>query len=261
MEACTLGWLYDGQDGVAYFSTASHCFNEAASTSVSLASGERLGDVRVRGDSAVAATDIALVAVDPSLRARTLGTMRGHPTIPSGAVGPAPLNLGAPLQFSGHGDGVNLTAETREGRQGTVTNGSDALVWRGAGPLTPGDSGGPVADAAAGRALGLVKGLQVSFLPPSPTGGNVGPTVEATLALARTHGLTLRLRLAGQGPPPLPQAAAPAPSPPAAGPAPAAKPKRKPSAASRRATCRRKAKRIKRSSKRRAALRRCARIR
>lgn len=260
LEACTLGWLYDGRDGTAYFSTASHCFDGAQDDKASLAGGERLGVVRARGDSAEAATDIALIAVDAALRPRTLGTMRGHPAIPSAAVGPAPLDIGSALQFSGHGDGVHLTAETRERRQGRITAGSTAMFWRGIAPIVFGDSGGPVAETGTGRALGLVKGAQFSFRPDDPGGGNVGPTVEATLALARRHGLALTLRLAGQGPPPVPSAVAP---PGAAMPAqaPAAQRPRRISAARRRAACRRAARRVRRASKRRAALRRCARVR
>lgn len=265
---CTLGWLFDGGDGVAYFSTAAHCVTEPQQA-VHLSSGifpattkgERLGQVRMVGDKATAATDAALIAVEPGLRPRTLGTMRGHDRIPTGSVSPLAVSVDATLQMSGYGYGFDATSATREGRQGTLRPGSSAHAWEGLLPQTGGDSGGPVADAADGRAMGLVKGARANG---TGQAGSWGPTVAAVVDLARRNGIQITLRLAGQGPPP------PAPPPPAisapahAAPArsgPSSAAYRRKAAARKRSACRRKAQRIKRSTSRRRALRRCTRFR
>jgi pyruvate/2-oxoglutarate dehydrogenase complex dihydrolipoamide acyltransferase (E2) component len=264
---CTLGWLLDGDDGVAYFTTAAHCADgvgQPVHLSIGLfpasTAGERLGQFRLVGDQNEAATDVALIAVDAAMRDRTLGTMRGHDTIPAGAVSPLDLPDNAALQMSGHGMGFEATSETREGRQGFLRPGSTAFAWEGLLPHTGGDSGGPLADVAGGRAMGLVKGARVDG---EGSAGSWGPTVAAVIDLAARSGIGLQLRLAGQGPPRLPAAAPPPPASSAqAAPPPAAPaaPKRS-SVASRRAACRKKARRHRRASVRRRALRRCARIR
>ena len=279
---CTLGWLFDGADGSVYFSSAGHCFTRGEVVELADSSqpqgldgpavGEPLGTVVADGDDSVISSDAALILVRPELHSRVRGDLRGHPDVPSGIAGTA--TAGDLLQLSGWGTGWELNATSREQRQGALSA-LHPISWAGVIPVTGGDSGGPVAHAASGGALGLVKGHGCDTDPgqESPCRSH-GPTVQGIQAVAASEGLSLTMRLAGQ-PAPTPPAPAAPPSgqqqqeeergeaaPAQSGPQPDPSSKPRSSRASRRAACQRAArKRFRKGPKRklRAALRRCAR--
>ena len=203
---CTLAWVFDGlnpdgtPNGQVFFSTAAHCVEDhdvvmfgdgAIGGPFAQQDQEVLGTVRARGDSLNIETDVALIQVADSVKARVRPEMRGHPDIPSGIARTAAA--GAVLQFSGWGLATAAHEATRQQRVGVLAAlFSEGHGWEGAGPLNPGDSGSPVALAGTGEALGLFKGLQ---------SGDCGPTIASVETLAASVGLRLRLRLAGESRP------------------------------------------------------------
>jgi hypothetical protein len=286
---CTLGWLFDSPTGDVYFASAAHCFTDgetveiAGSSGPSVeeagnpANGEVLGTVRVRGNDEFPESDVALILVREEMKARVAGDLRGHEGIPAGVATTGAANDA--LQLSGWGAGFELTPQTRESRQGVLTE-LKGSWWAGVIPAPGGDSGGPVAHIASKSALGLVKGHTCGFDSDEDAHcGSWGPSIQGILEVAQAAGISLTLRRAGQ---PAPVAAAPQPqpqpepppgqSPPASQPqrqqpqpAGQSEPSSRGSASKRtlakRAACRRKAKKIKSTKRRKAALRRCSRLR
>ena len=256
---CTLGWLFDGSDGRAYFSIAAHCGGRG--NPVETAAGEPIGTVSLAGeDGGDAGLDVALIRVSEAMESRVAGTLRGHEDMPSGVISPLEAAAGDAVQISGWGIGFNNAEATREQRVGVFLMG-DEWSWRALAPTINGDSGGPVAHVATGKALGLQKGhgCYASPYEAAAACGTYGPSIAAIERLAGKSGLKLTLRLAGQPAPPKPAAPADPPVPPAPATQPAPPPaKKKPSA---KAACQKKAKKIKNKRKRRAALKRCAKKR
>ena len=172
---CTLNWIYTGTGagnlGTVYGGTAAHCVTSVGQA-VYLATGSlgvrlvKIGNVAfISGalDYALIGLDTATVAVSPA--------MKGHPEIPTGVSTASSSQLGDLIQFSGNGVGFHATQPTRELRVGVLAF-NDGTQHYVDGPVSPGDSGGPVADISDGnKALGIVNTLGVAI------GGSFGATV------------------------------------------------------------------------------------
>jgi hypothetical protein len=95
------------------------------------------------------------------------------------------------LQFSGQGDGFNLSQQTEQDRVGVLRS-DDGSLWCGIGPLMTGDSGGPIADTTAGgAAVGMANDIDEETCP--GPGDVSGVTVLSLLQQARQYGLPIRL--------------------------------------------------------------------
>ena len=189
---CTLGWIFTSA-GHVYASSASHC-TTGVGQQVDLATGslgsaiEPIGTVVYKGS----ALDYCLIELYTNVLPQVSAAMAGHPTIPTGVSTPSTAHLGDLLQFSGHGVGFDLLALTQQSRVGVFNFFDGQGNQYGVGPVTPGDSGGPVADLSdGGKALGIVDtvGLTLDL----PTGANVGEGGVAIYALlqdAQAHGFS-----------------------------------------------------------------------
>jgi hypothetical protein len=196
---CTLNWIYDGGGGT-YAGTAAHCVS-GVGQEVSLATGslgepiERIGEVAFRGDPDAPGRDYAFIRIDAEDLSQVDPALKGHPGIPTGVSRNAAE--GDVIQFSGYGVGFHLTQPTREARVGVLnwTDGTEHLVL---GAVTPGDSGGPVANVTDGNtAFGIVNTVGVAVNSDALTVGHVGEggnNVEFVLADAAAHGFTVVLR-------------------------------------------------------------------
>jgi hypothetical protein len=218
-QECSLGWLFDGSDGAVYFSSVAHCARLGREVRVAQdpganppVAGNLLGRYSHLGVTDTASTpdeDVALIRVRDEMRDRVDGTLRGHPGVPKGVITTAEAAAGDVLRFAGWGSGFEGSAGTRERRQGVYVQG-DEWAWSGPVPTAGGDSGGPVAHAATGHALGLNKGGSCGsgyF-----TGcWQYGPTIAALQRLAGGSGLVLKLRVADAAPPASPVGDRPAP--------------------------------------------------
>lgn len=196
---CTLNWIYDGtgsQAGNVFGGTAAHCVTGVGQV-VYGATGSlgsqltRIGTVAyVSG-----ALDSALILVDPVRHADVDPSLKGHPEIPTGVSTTATARLGDLIQFSGNGIGFHLTQQTRESRVGVLAY-NDGTQHYVDGPVTNGDSGGPVADVTDGnKALGIVNTLGVAVN--SAFGAAVGEggvSLEALFADAAANGFPVALR-------------------------------------------------------------------
>src|SRR5688572_17128973 len=85
---CTLGWLFDGSDGHAYFSIVAHCGGRG--NPVETAAGDPIGTVAFAGEvnGGDAGLDVALIRVNEAMEPRVAGTLRGHDDMPSGVISP-----------------------------------------------------------------------------------------------------------------------------------------------------------------------------
>jgi hypothetical protein len=141
------------------------------------------------------ALDSALILVDPANHGIVNGALKGHPNIPTGVSTPATNNVGDVIQFSGNGVGFHLTQQTQESRVGVLVH-DDGTQHYVDGPVSNGDSGGPVADVTDGnKALGIVNTLGVSIS--SEYGGHVGEggvSLPALLGDAAANGFPIALR-------------------------------------------------------------------
>jgi hypothetical protein len=191
---CTMNWVYDGSGG-PYVGAAAHCAS-GVGEEVDLATGslgsavERIGHVAFVSSG----LDYCLIAVDPGIVPQLNPAMAGHPNIPTGVSTPSTAHLGDLIQFSGHGIGFDLLSLTQQGRVGVFnffSNGNQYVI----GPVTPGDSGGPVADLTdGGKAIGIVDTVGVTLALPLANVGEGGAALYAVLQDAATHGLSLTLR-------------------------------------------------------------------
>jgi hypothetical protein len=263
-NGCTANFVYDGLDaayGRVFLGTAAHCVNRVGEPISS--GGEVIGTVAALGDAAATATDWAMIEIAAPLRSRVEPGILGHPQIPVGLpLRPEEARQNDAVQFSGYGQGFDQLAETRESRTGFL-QAFTAEEVRLVGLVSTGDSGGPVVHLPSGRPLAILTSIQ----PASASGSdgtyvaNVnGPTAIQILAQANGAGLPLRLRTLDSPPVPAPAQRDPAPTP-SSSPSPSATPPTKGAPAkkpARGSSCRGRAKKIKRASKRRAALRRCA---
>jgi hypothetical protein len=196
---CTLNWIFDGAGG-PYAGTAAHCVSGVGAV-VNLASGslgsdiERIGTVVLRGDPDTPGRDYAIVRIDPAVAGQLNPALAGHPNIPTGVSrGYAKGDL---MQFSGHGVATDATAPTQQQRVG-VLNAIDGGHHDILGAVTPGDSGGPVADISDGNtAFGIVDtvgvGVNTGALTVAAVGEG-GSNLDFVLQDAAAHGLSLTLR-------------------------------------------------------------------
>lgn len=204
---CTINWIYEGtgdQTGTVYAGTAAHCV-EAVGQEVSLATTalgstvQRIGQVAFLGDADVTGRDYAFVELDAAVLDQVDASLAGHPTIPTGvSTAAAPGDL---IRFSGHGVGSHLTTETQQERVG-VLNALDEREHQVLGVVTPGDSGGPVANLTeGGTALGIVNtvgvGVNGSALAIAHVGEG-GNNLSFVLADAADRGFTVDLCAVGE---------------------------------------------------------------
>jgi|SRR5215211_6518688 len=196
---CTLNWIFDGAGG-PYAGTAAHCVSGVGAV-VNLASGslgstvERIGTVALRGDPDTPGRDYALVRIDPERAGELNPALAGHPDIPTGVS--HNYAKGDLMQFSGHGVGFDASAPTQQQRVG-VLNAIDGGHHDIVGGVTPGDSGGPVADLTDGNtAFGVVDTVGVGVNTGSltvVTAGEGGSNLDFVLQDAAAHGLSVTLR-------------------------------------------------------------------
>lgn len=204
---CTLNWIYEGAGGEAgtavYAGTAAHCV-EAVGQEVWLSTSslgtaiERIGEVAFRGDPDADGRDYAFIRIDDEDLAQVDPAMKGHPGIPTGVS--TTYAEGDLMQFSGHGVGFHLTQPTQEERQG-VLNWTDGVQHQIIGGVSPGDSGGPVADLTdGGTAFGIVAtvgvGVNTGALTVA-TVGEGGPNLDFVLRDAADRGFPVTLRTVG----------------------------------------------------------------
>jgi hypothetical protein len=193
---CTMNWVYDGAGG-PYVGAAAHC-TTGVGQEVDLASGslgspiERIGQVAFVGS--VTGLDYCLIRVDPGIVPQLSAAMAGHPTIPTGVSTPSSAKQGDLIQFSGQGVVFGSTAPTAQDRVG-VFNFFDTGNQYVVGPVTPGDSGGPVADITdSGKAIGIVDTVGLTVASPNVNVGEGGVALYALLADAASHGFSITLR-------------------------------------------------------------------
>lgn len=210
---CTLNWIFDEivpeeeldeRKPRVLAGTAAHCVDELGEavalatpvTPVTYQPGPQFGTVVHVDDD----LDFALVEVDPAFHASVDPALKGHPSIPTGLTTRERSNIGDLLQFSGNGLLFNATATTREERIGVLSD-DDGRWWWSFGGVTPGDSGGPVANLTdGGTALGLVTAVAAGYDGESTTGFQAGPhgvSLEGALRDAAEDGWHLELRTVG----------------------------------------------------------------
>ena len=194
---CTLNWIYDGtgtQAGNVYGGTAAHCVSGVGQV-VFNATGS-LGSATTRIGTVAyvsSALDSALILVDEAREGDVVAALKGHPNIPTGVS--TNSALGDLIQFSGNGVGFHATQQTRESRVGVLAY-DDGTQHYVDGPVSNGDSGGPVADITDGNtALGIVNTLGVAAS--SAFGAAVGEggvSLPALFADAAANGFPIALR-------------------------------------------------------------------
>jgi hypothetical protein len=202
---CTMAWILDGrpwtgQAGGVFGMTAAHCV-PGEGAPVVLRGGDRIGVVAFRGDPDAPGRDFAFFRIDPEDVPAVDPRMAGHPAWPTGLPrAPVP---GDTVWFSGHGTGFDGTPETRESRFGFLNLLLDD-EHQVTGPITPGDSGGPVADETdGGTALGIVTDLTAGFDSRAQavvTAGERGVNLRFALADAASRGFHVQLRTASGAP-------------------------------------------------------------
>lgn len=197
---CTLNWIYDGtgnQAGKVYGGTAAHCVKTVGQT-VELSTSS-LGDpVLTLGKVAYidGNLDYAFIEIAPANLPYVDPALKGHPQIPTGVSTTSTAKLGDVIQFSGNGVGFHVLPTTQEQRKGVLVS-NDGTQHYVDGAVTPGDSGGPVADVTDGnKALGIVNtvGVGVAGL---PYVGEGGVSLQGMFADAAAAGFTVRLRTVG----------------------------------------------------------------
>jgi hypothetical protein len=192
---CTANWVYDGGGG-PYIGAAAHCTTSGVGQEVDLATGslgssiERIGAVAYVSK----ALDFLLIRLDAGVLTQVSAAMAGHPTIPTGVSTPSTAVQGDLIQFSGHGIVFDLTTVTQQDRIG-IFNFFDSGYQYVIGPVTPGDSGGPVADITDGnKAIGIVDTVGVNSAAGGVNVGEGGVAVYALLQDAAAHGFGISLR-------------------------------------------------------------------
>jgi hypothetical protein len=202
---CTLNWIYDGtgaEAGQVFAGTAAHCVT-GVGQEVSLAAGslgdpiERIGEVAFVGNADEHGRDYAFIRIDDEDLPQVDAALKGHPAIPTGVSTQATASLGDVMQFSGNGVGFHLTQPTRESRVG-ILNWTDGSEHEATGPVTPGDSGGPIANVTDGnKAYGIVDTVGVGINADAlhvVTAGEGGANLEFVLADAASRGFSVELR-------------------------------------------------------------------
>jgi hypothetical protein len=172
---------------------------------VNLASGslgssvERIGTVALRGDPDTPGRDYSIIRLDSGVLGQVDPALAGHPSIPTGVS--HNYAKGNVMQFSGHGIATDATAPTQQQRVG-VLNAIDGGHHDILGLVTPGDSGGPVADVTDNNtAFGIVDTVGVGANGGAltvVTAGEGGSNLDFVLQDAAAHGLGgLTLRTVG----------------------------------------------------------------
>jgi hypothetical protein len=192
---CTMNWVYNGADGSTYVGAARHC-TTGVGQEVDLATRslgtpvERIGTVAYTS----AALDFLLIRVDAGVLGQVSPAMAGHPAIPTGVSTTSTAAVGDVVQYSGHGVGFDETAPTQQQRVG-VLGFNDGAQHYSYGAVTPGDSGGPIADVTDGnKALGIVDTVGVAVVNNIPQVGEGGVSLQGLLADAAAHGFSVSLR-------------------------------------------------------------------
>jgi len=191
---CTANWIYDGGGG-PYIGAAGHC-TTGVGQRVDLASGSLGSAIEPIGTVAYVSKDLdfLLVRLDAAVLPQVSAAMAGHPTIPTGVSTTSTAKQGDLIQFSGHGIVFDLTTVTQQDRVG-IFNFFDSGNQYVLGAVTPGDSGGPVADITDGnKAIGIVDTVGVSVAPEGVNVGEAGVAVYALLQDAAAHGFSISLR-------------------------------------------------------------------
>jgi hypothetical protein len=198
---CTLNWIYDGagrRAGTVYAGTAGHCVS-GKGQKIKLASGslgtavETIGVVAYKSKK----LDYALIRLASSVRSQVKAAMAGHPGIPAGVAGTSATKVGDVCQFSGHGVATDGTTLTQQQRVGVLVSNTRTQHYCD-GVVTPGDSGGPVADVTAGnKALGIVNTVGVATDGRLPSAGEGGVSLPGLLADANAHGYPVHVRTVG----------------------------------------------------------------
>src|SRR5438445_754260 len=176
---CTANWVYDG-----------------GGQRVDLATGSLGSSIEPIGSVAYISKslDFLLVRLDAGVLSQVSPAMAGHPDIPTGVSTPATAQQGDLIQFSGHGVVFDLTTLTQQQRIG-IFNFFDSGNQYVIGAVTPGDSGGPVADLTDGnKAIGIVDTIGVTVAPEGVNVGEAGVAVYALLQDAAAHGFSISLR-------------------------------------------------------------------
>lgn len=198
---CTLNWIYDGagaQGGKVYGGTAAHCVSGVGER-VSLATGSLGSAIAEFGTVAYVDDDLdyAFIEIDAARVAQVNPALKGHPAIPTGVSTTDTAKQGDVIQFSGNGVGFHLLGPTQEQRKG-VLHSNDGTQHYVLGTVSPGDSGGPVADVTDGnKALGLVNTVGVGVVNGLPYAGEGGISLQGMFADAAESGFTVRLRTVG----------------------------------------------------------------
>lgn len=195
---CTLNWIYDGTGALAgkvYGGTAAHCVTKVGERS-SLATGslgdpiQEFGTVAYIDDN----LDYAFIEIDTAVLGQVNPALKGHPAIPTGVSTTDTAKQGDVIQFSGNGVGFHLLPLTQEQRKG-VLHSNDGTEHYVLGAVSPGDSGGPVADVTDGnKAIGLVNTVGVGVVNGLPYAGEGGISLQGMFTDAAKSGFTLQLR-------------------------------------------------------------------
>lgn len=202
-SGCTLSWIFDeivptGESRAprVFASTAGHCVS-GAGAEVFLTDGSltgtqlaRIGKVVIDAEPSI---DYALITIDPGRHGKVRAAMKGHPAIPRGVS--RSTTLGDTIQFSGYGTGMGFTQQSQEERVGFLAYNDDCehFVY---GAISPGDSGGPVANVTDGnKAVGIVTtgGVNVS-VPAYVHAGEGGVSLPCVFKDAESRGIRLKLR-------------------------------------------------------------------
>lgn len=198
---CTLNWIYDGTGGLTgkvYGGTAAHCVSRVGER-VNLATGSLGDNIQEFGSVAYIDNDLdyAFIEVDSALVGQVNPALKGHPAIPTGVSTTETAKRGDTIQFSGNGVGFHLLAPTQEQRIG-VLHSNDGTHHYVLGAVSPGDSGGPVADVTDGnKALGLVNTVGLGVVNGLPYAGEGGISLEGMFTDAANAGFTVALRTVG----------------------------------------------------------------
>jgi hypothetical protein len=193
---CTLNWIYNGtgaQAGNTFGGAAAHCFTKG--TRVSIATGSLGTPIAAFGTVAYvsSALDFELIKIDSPCECAVSAAMAGHPTIPTGVSTTSTAAVGDIVQYSGHGVLTDFAAATQQDRVG-ILGYNDGSQHYSYGLVSPGDSGGPVADVTDGnKALGIVDTVGVA-LTPLPQAGEGGVSLQGLLADAAAHGFPVSVR-------------------------------------------------------------------